>query len=142
MPSNTLSLDEIRALNTTAKFNTWCAFEVLSAGEGRAELAMVPRQEQLQYSGYLHAGVVSALIDTACGFAATTVVGLVLASKNSVNYLRPAVGPRFVARALVVKAGRTQVFTTCELFALDATKESLVATGETRLVPVPRPDQR
>jgi acyl-coenzyme A thioesterase PaaI-like protein len=47
--------------------------------------------------------VIGALIDTACGFAAATLAGRVLASHYAVNCLRPAVGERFVARARVVK---------------------------------------
>jgi acyl-coenzyme A thioesterase PaaI-like protein len=63
----------------------------------------------------------------------------VLASHFSVNCLRPAVGERFIARARVVKPGRTQVFTACDLFAVSAGKEKLVATGETLLTPVGSP---
>ena len=74
------------------------------------------------------------MIDTACGFAAATLVGRVLASHFSVSCLRPAVGERFIARARVVKPGRQQVFTTCELFAIQDGVEKLVATGETILL--------
>jgi uncharacterized protein (TIGR00369 family) len=91
------------------------------------------RAEVGQYAGFLHAGLIGALIDTACGFAAVTVAGRVLASHYAVNCLRPAVGERFIARARVVKPGRTQVFTACELFAVVAGAEKLVATGETLL---------
>lgn len=129
-------LPEIQAINRTAAFNRWCGFEVVSAGDGAAELAMDWRDEAGQYAGYLHAGLVGAMIDTACGFAAATLVGRVLASHYSVNCLRPAVGRRFLARAKVVKPGRTQVFTACELFSVEGGKETLVATGETLLVPV------
>lgn len=137
MATKTFSDDQIRALNATAAFNNWCSFEVMSAGEGRAVVAMTPRPELGQYSGYLHAGVIGGLIDTACGFAAATVAGMVLASHFSVNCIRPAVGSRFEARARVVKSGRNQVFTACELFAFDdAGAETLVASGETLLVPL------
>ena len=133
-PQDPLAL--IRGINATAAFNRWCGIEVLAAGEGRAEIAIPWRPEFGQYAGFLHAGMVGALIDTACGFAAATVAGRVLASHYAVNCLRPAVGERFVARAEVVKPGRTQVFTRCELFALANGDEKLVATGETLLTPV------
>jgi uncharacterized protein (TIGR00369 family) len=129
-------LARLRAINQGAAFNRWCGIEVLSAGPGRAEIAMPWRDDAGQYAGYLHAGLVGALIDTACGFAAVTQVGRVLASHYTVNCLRPAVGERFIARARVIKPGRTQVFTHCELYALAAGAEKLVATGETLLVPV------
>ena len=134
LPPDPLAL--LRSINATAAFNRWCRIEVLSAGAGHAEIAMPWRGEVGQYAGFLHAGLVGALIDTACGFAAVTLVGRVLASHFAVNCLRPAIGHRFIARARVVKPGRTQVFTACELFAVTDEGEKLVATGETLLTPV------
>ena len=130
------ALATLRAINSSAAFNRWCGIEVLAAGDGTAEIAVDWKQDFGQYAGFLHAGMVGALIDTACGFAAVTQVGRVLASHYAVNFLRPAVGERFIARARVVKPGRTQAFTACELFALHAGEEKLVATGETLLTPV------
>ena len=95
---------------------------------------MAWKPEAGQYSGFLHAGVVGALIDTACGYAAATQLGArVLASHFAVNCIRPAVGERFVAKARVVRAGKQQVFTHCELYAHDKGHDKLVATGETLL---------
>ena len=131
--STPLSL--VKAINETASFNRWCGIEVVSAEPGKVEISMPWRAEVSQYSGFLHAGLVGALIDTACGFAAATLVGRVLASHFSVNFLRPAVGEHFIARARVVKPGKSQVFTSCELFAVSGGEEKLVATGET-LLPV------
>ena len=136
MNSETSPLAFIRSINETSAFNRWCGIEVDRAEAGQAEISMSWRSELGQYSGFLHAGLVGALIDTACGFAAATMVGRVLASHYSVNCLRPAVGERFVARARVVKPGKTQVFTACELFAVKDGEEKLVATGETLLTPV------
>ena len=127
-------LAQIRAINQTAAFNQWCGIEIISAELGKVEIAMPWRPEVGQYSGFLHAGLVGALIDTACGFAGATVVARVLASHYSVNCLRPAFGERFVARARVVKPGKSQVFTTCELYAQTGGSEKLVATGETLLL--------
>jgi uncharacterized protein (TIGR00369 family) len=126
----------LREVNKTAAFNRWCNIEVVGATPGEAEIAMPWRNEVGQYAGFLHAGLVGALIDTACGYAAATLVGRVLASHFAVNCLRPAVGERFVARARVVKQGKSQVFTACELYAQSASGERLVATGETLLVVV------
>jgi uncharacterized protein (TIGR00369 family) len=127
-------LARIRAINDMAAFNRWSGIEVTDAHPGSVSIAMPWRPEVGQYAGFLHAGLVGALIDTACGFAAATMVGRVLASHYSVNCLRPAVGSRFVARARVVKPGKSQVFTTCELFAENRGSEKLVATGETLLL--------
>jgi uncharacterized protein (TIGR00369 family) len=135
-PASSDPMSLVQGINATAAFNRWCGIEVLSAGEGKAEIAMPWRADAGQYAGFLHAGLIGALIDTACGFAAVTLVGRVLAAHYAVNCLRPAVGERFIARARVIKPGKTQVFTYCELFALAHGAEKLVATGETLLTPV------
>lgn len=131
-------LSTLREINAAAAFNRWAGFEVVGASAGRVELRMSWRDEVGQYSGFLHAGLIGALIDTACGFAAATIAGRVLASHYAVNCLAPAVGRSFVARAKVVKAGKKQVFATAELFAEDgaAVPPKLVATGDAILVPV------
>jgi len=131
-------LDTLRSINSTAAFNRWAGFEVTQAAAGEAELAMDWRADEMgQYAGFLHAGLIGAMLDTACGFAAATVAGQVLASHFSVNCLAPAVGTRFVARGRVLKAGRKQVFARAELLAIgDDQTSKLVATGDAILVPV------
>ena len=127
----------LRKLNDLAAFNRWCGLEVMSAEPGLVEIALPWKAELGQYSGFLHAGLVAALIDTACGYAAATLAGTgLLASHFSVNCLRPAIGELFSARARVVKPGKSQFFTTCELFAISDGKSTLVATGETLLMVV------
>jgi uncharacterized protein (TIGR00369 family) len=128
------ALDLLRGINDSAAFNRWAGFEVTAAGEGNAEIRLAWKPELGQYAGFLHAGLTGALIDTVCGFAAATVAGRVLASHYSVNCLRPAVGEAFVARGRVVRAGKRQVFTAADLFAVKDGKEMLVATGETILM--------
>ena len=136
--AETLTL--LRAVNASAAFNRWCGFEVQHAAPGECELAMAWKPEAGQYSGFLHAGVVGALIDTACGYAAATQLGArLMASHFAVNCIRPAVGERFVAKARVVRAGKQQVFTQCELYAHDKGQAKLVATGETLLCVVGEP---
>ena len=136
MEPSTDALARLRAINAAAAFNRWCGIEVVAAEPGSATIAMPWRQDAGQYSGFLHAGLLGALVDTACGFAAATLLGRVLASHYSVSCLRPAVGERFVARAKVVKPGKNQVFTSCEVFAQAGDGEKLVATGETLLLVV------
>jgi uncharacterized protein (TIGR00369 family) len=133
-------MDHLRLLqeiNASAPFNRWAGLEVRSAKEGQVELALRWKDELGQYSGFLHAALIGGLIDTACGFVAATVVGpKVLATNFSVNCLRPAVGELFIARAKVIKPGKTQVFTVCDLFALKDGEEKLVANGQTILTVV------
>ncbi len=139
MATDDAMLAMLRQLNETAAFNRWSGIEVVAATAGHVVIEMPWRDEAGQYAGFLHAGLVGALIDTACGYAAATMAGTgLLASHFSVNCLRPAVGDRFSSRARVVRPGKTQFFTTCELFAMRDGEETLVATGETLLAVVSR----
>ncbi len=124
-------LKMLREINATSLFNKWLGLEVESANDGEVKLSLIWRDELGQYSGFLHAALIGGLIDTACGFAAATVAGpKVLASNFTVNCLRPAVGEKFIAKGKVIKAGKNQIFTTCDLFAINDGKEKLVANGQ------------
>lgn len=126
------------AVNQKAAFNRWAGFQVRRAAPGSVELYLPWREELGQYSGFLHAGLIGALIDTACGFAASTLSGPVLASQFAVRCLAPAQGAAFVAKGRVVKAGRRQVFAAADLYGeTPGTAElRLCATGDAVLVPV------
>jgi uncharacterized protein (TIGR00369 family) len=130
----------IQKINAIAEFNRWCGIEFTVAEAGAVEIQMPWRAEVGQYSGFLHAGLIGTLIDTACGFAAATVAEPHwLASNFSVNCLRPAQGQKFIARARVVKPGKTQIFTSCDLFAVHDGEEKMVANGQTLLAVVQAP---
>ncbi|QPF84975.1 PaaI family thioesterase [Bradyrhizobium genosp. L] len=130
-------LPRLVATNASAAFNRLAGFEVVAAGDGAVEVHMRWNGDFTQYAGHLHAGVIAALLDTACGFAAANVVGNVVASHFSMNCLRPAVGRRFIVKGTTVRAGRKQAFARAELFAENEAGEAvLVATGETVLVPL------
>jgi uncharacterized protein (TIGR00369 family) len=138
MTSNSgLNLQQLIAANQSAGLNRLAGFEVTAAEDGAAEIVMKWCDDLTQYAGHLHAGIIAALLDTACGFAAATIVGSVTASHFSMNCLRPAVGRLFVARGTTIRAGRKQIFARAELFIEGEHGErSLVATGETLLVPI------
>jgi uncharacterized protein (TIGR00369 family) len=127
-------LERLRAVSSTAAFNRWLRFEVYSANVGDVELRLPWRDEFGQYNGFLHASIIGGLIDTACGFAAYTMVGGVLASQFSVRCLRPALAEVFAVRGRIVKAGKQQVFASAELYDL-AAPQKLMAVGDALLVP-------
>jgi uncharacterized protein (TIGR00369 family) len=131
-------LSRLREASKLSAFNTWLDLEIVEAREGEVELRLRSRPEFGQYSGFLHAGIVAGLIDTACGFAAATVSGTVLASQFSVRCLRPAVAETFVVKGHVLKPGRQQVFATAELFGAGHLDKPF-AVGDAILVPVPAP---
>src|SRR6266480_76157 len=109
---------------------------------GEVDLAMAYSHEFTQQNGFVHAGVITAGLDTACGIAAFTLMPAgsdILTVEFKTNLLAPARGERFAFRATVVKPGRT--LTVCEgrAFAEHDGKESLIATMTgTLMVLMPR----
>ena len=90
-----------------------------------------------QQDSFLHAGVVTTLMDSACGYAAYTLMpadSRVLSVEFKVNFLSPAQGERFRAEGRVVKSGKT--LTVCEgkLFAIQAKGEKLVAIMQATMI--------
>ncbi|MEL6179250.1 MAG: PaaI family thioesterase, partial [Myxococcota bacterium] len=83
----------------------------------------LPFQEALtQQHGFLHAGAITSVLDSACGYAALTLMPLgaaVLTVEFKTNLLRPAAGARFIARAEVKKPGRTLMICTADAIAVD-----------------------
>jgi uncharacterized protein (TIGR00369 family) len=99
---------------------------------GIVEIELPFRADLTQQDGYLHAGIVTTVADSACGYAALSLMprgSRVLSVEFKVNLLRPARGELFVARAKVIKAGRTLSVVRADVFATVANAEAeLVAT--------------
>jgi uncharacterized protein (TIGR00369 family) len=131
------ALAKLRAISKTSAFNEWLGLQVTAASEGSAELQLAWRSELGQYSGLLHAGLIGALIDTVCGFAAATITTSVLASHYSVNCFRPAVAKTFIAQGRILKLGKRQIFCRADIYGDVVTDERLLASGETILMAGP-----
>jgi len=98
---------------------------------GAIDIALPFRDELTQQNGYIHAGILTTVADSACGYAAYTLMPAgsgVLSVEFKVNLLRPAVGELFVAEARVVKAGATLTVTRCDVYGWAAEEAKLVAT--------------
>jgi uncharacterized protein (TIGR00369 family) len=110
-------------------------------GEDSVVIRLARADAVAQQHGYVHAGALIAVLDTACGYAALTVAPPgheVLTAELKVNLLRPAAGAGVVAHGRVVRAGRT--LTVCQGDAYDAGDPSRhLATMLTTVVAVPVP---
>jgi uncharacterized protein (TIGR00369 family) len=98
---------------------------------GEVDLAMDYAPEYSQQNGFVHAGIITAGLDNACGIAAFTLMPAgvdILTVEFKTNLLAPAKGERFSFRALVVKPGRT--LTVCEgrAYSVNDGVENLIAT--------------
>jgi uncharacterized protein (TIGR00369 family) len=110
---------------------------------GEVDLAMDYAAEFTQQNGFVHAGVITAGLDNACGIAAFTLMPAgsdILTVEFKTNLLAPARGERFVFRAIVVKPGRTLTICEGRAYAIQDGNETLIATMTGTLMALPRRD--
>lgn len=104
---------------------------IVRLAPGEAELAMLHSPQFTQQNGFVHAGIITAGLDNACGVAAFTLMPReadILTIEFKTTLLAPAQGERFVFKAEVVKPGRTLTFCEARAFAEHEGKTRLIAT--------------
>jgi uncharacterized protein (TIGR00369 family) len=102
-----------------------------SVEPGAVTISMAPNPALTQQHGYLHAGIIATIADSACGYAALSLMpddAAVLSIEFKTNMLAPADGERFIARGRVIKPGRTIFVTDATVHAVRKGEEKLVAT--------------
>jgi uncharacterized protein (TIGR00369 family) len=122
--------ERVRASFDRQPFMQTIGASLARVAPGEAEIVMAVTPRLGQQHGFVHAGVVSALADTACGYAAFSLMPAsagVLTTEFKVNLLAPAAGERLVAVGRVVKPGRTLTVTQAEVFAETGSERRLVA---------------
>lgn len=105
--------------------------EISVLDHGQVEISLGFRPTLTQQNGFIHAGVLTSMMDSACGYAAMSVGSEkhdVLSVEFKVNLLAPAKGERFVARAAVKRAGKNLTVCTADAFAIQNGQEKVVAT--------------
>ena len=98
---------------------------------GEVELSMPYAAGYTQQHGYIHAGIMTTVLDSACGYAAFSLMPVdaeVLTIEFKTNLLAPAKGARFRVRGHVVKAGRTITVCDGNAYAVEGGAEKLIAT--------------
>lgn len=105
--------------------------ELATVVPGLVEISFPFRPDLTQQHGFLHAGVVTTIVDSACGYAAFTLMPAeaeVLTIEYKVNFIAPAKGEHFLACGRVVKPGRTISVCAGEVFAVFEGERKLIAT--------------
>jgi uncharacterized protein (TIGR00369 family) len=119
---------------------------IVELARGRVVLEMPSDPRFGQQFGYTHAGALTALVDTACGYAALSTMAddrEVLTVDFSANFLAPAAGERFRATADVLRAGRTLVVTRGDVHAFaGAAEPRLIAAMQATMMAVAPPPAR
>jgi len=130
-PSNPSFATEVRNSFARQAVMTTIGAELVSVAPGAVQISLPYRSDLTQQNGYLHAGIVTTIADSACGYAAYTLMpprSAVLSVEFKVNLLRPAKGEEFLAIAEVLKPGRTLTVVRADVFANPTSERVLVAT--------------
>ncbi|HSE16895.1 MAG TPA: PaaI family thioesterase [Pyrinomonadaceae bacterium] len=130
-PRNPTFSEEITASFAKQTIMSLIGAELTRVEPGIIEITLPYRADLAQQHGYLHAGIVTTIADSACGYAAYSLMppnSEVLSVEFKVNLLRPAKGETFTAVAEVVKAGKTLTVVRADVFGIDGDRREFVAT--------------
>jgi uncharacterized protein (TIGR00369 family) len=120
----------VRASFARQGLMTTIGARLVNVAPGAVEIELPFADDLTQQHGYLHAGIVTALVDSACGYSALTLLppGVeVLTVEYKVNFLAPAQGERFVARGRVERSGQRITVCSGEVVAVTGSEEKRVA---------------
>jgi uncharacterized protein (TIGR00369 family) len=116
-----------------ASFNRQGLMKTLNASLDKVQSGLVQISSKFneglsQQHNFFHAGVITAIVDSACGYAALTLVPVdkeVLTVEFKVNFLKPGATTKLIAIGKVIQSGKT--LTVCEGNVYDETEEKLIA---------------
>ena len=114
----------VRASFARQRFMATLGARLTHVAPGEVHIALERREDLTQQHGFVHAGVLGAILDSACGYAALSLMppgADVLSIEYKLNLLAPARGEHFVARGRVVRAGRTVTACRAEAFTGEGT---------------------
>ena len=143
LASNPTFVEEIKQSFAKQTVMSLIGGELTRVEPGIVEITLPYRTDLTQQHGYVHAGIITTIADSACGYAAYTLMppnSDVLAVEFKVNLLRPARGETFVARAEVIKSGRTLTVVRADVHALTGNEQrELVAIMQGTMMCLQRP---
>lgn len=105
--------------------------ELVSVAAGEVDIRLPFRKDLTQQDGFLHAGISTAIADSACGYAALTLLpeeSGVLSVEFKVNLLSPAIGNYFLAEGRVLRAGKNLSVVRGDVFAFDSERRKHIVT--------------
>jgi uncharacterized protein (TIGR00369 family) len=129
--------DRVRASFATQSIMTTIGAAMTRVAVGEVDIELPFRKDLGQQNGYIHAGVIATILDSACGYAGYTLIpsaANMLTVEFKINLLRPAVGDKFIARGRVVKPGKTLTVCTGEVVAIGPDGEKAVAVMTSTLM--------
>jgi uncharacterized protein (TIGR00369 family) len=113
--------------------------QLVSVAEGEVQIALLFSEQHSQQHGYVHAGAITSIVDSACGYAALTRAPPeceVVTAEFKINLLRPAIGERFLAIGKVQSSGKLLTVCTGEVLAFSGSTSKVIAIMQATVVNV------
>ena len=136
------ALDPLYATRVRDSFDRQPAMAYIGANlsliePGRAEIELLYRPQLTQQHGFFHGGITTMIADSAAGYAAYSTFpagSSVLTVEFKMSLVAPAKGDRLVARAMVIKPGRTLTLRDVEVHACQGDRRTLCLKGLETLI--------
>ena len=131
--------DRVRKSLSRQNALTLIGAQLVRVEPGLVDLAIVHDERLTQQHGFIHAGITTTMLDSACGYAAFSLMPAdagVLTVELKTSLLAPADGERFIYEGRVLKAGRTLTFCEGKAYAYNAGEARLVATMSATMMTV------
>jgi uncharacterized protein (TIGR00369 family) len=133
-----LLLQKGQAILALQPFSVLIGAELHALSTGYCEMQVPITEKILQQYGFVHGGAVSYAADNALTYAGGTALGgAVVTSEFKINYVRPAIGERLIARAQAVYAGSSQAVCRCDVFVMVNGEEKLCAVAQGTIARLP-----
>ena len=127
-----------REVLASQPFSKLIGAELVALSPGHCELQVPITEAIKQQHGFVHGGVVSYAADNALTYAGGTALRVpVVTSEFKINYLRPAIGDRLIARAHAVHTGKSQAVCRCDVFVVKDGEEKLCAVAQGTIAALP-----
>jgi uncharacterized protein (TIGR00369 family) len=113
--------------------------QLVSVADGEVQIALPFSAKLSQQHGYVHAGAITSIVDSACGYAALTKAPLnceVVTAEFKINLLRPAIGDRFLAIGRVLTSGKLLTVCTGEVQAFSGADRKVIAIMQATIINV------
>jgi uncharacterized protein (TIGR00369 family) len=127
-----------REVLASQPFSQLIGAELAALSPGRCELQVPITEAVKQQHGFVHGGVLSYAADNALTYAGGTALRVpVVTAEFKINYLRPAIGERLIARAEAVHTGKSQAVCRCDVFVVKDGEEKLCAVAQGTIAALP-----
>jgi len=138
-PKDSNFAEKVRASFARQPVMAFIGAQLATVAAGEVDIQLPYRKYLTQQNGFLHAGITATIVDSACGYAAFTLMpegSDVLTAEFKINLLSPALGDYFLATGRILKAGKTLTVAHGDVFAVRQDEKKLIATMLATIVSV------